>query len=105
MIKSIKVKNFKTLRDVEIPLDPKITVMVGANNSGKSNALQVFKLVGETERRAKAATLVTWIPRRPNTHSARSERPPVVRVANLDLRTDANAALPQGIGSGGKPRR
>jgi len=51
MIKSIHVKNFKTLREVEIPLDPKITVMVGANNSGKSNALQMLKLIGEMERR------------------------------------------------------
>jgi len=51
MIKSIHVKNFKTLRDVTIPLAPKITVMVGANNSGKSNALAVLKLIGETFRR------------------------------------------------------
>jgi predicted ATPase len=45
LITEIEVKNFKTLRDVRIPLAPGITVMVGANNSGKSNALTVLKLL------------------------------------------------------------
>lgn len=47
MITEIAVKNFKTLQDVKIPLSPGITVMVGANNSGKSNALAVLKLLSE----------------------------------------------------------
>jgi predicted ATPase len=50
LITEIEVKNFKTLRDVKIPLAPGITVMVGANNSGKSNALAVLKLLREAER-------------------------------------------------------
>lgn len=50
MITEIAVKNFKTLRDVKIPLAPGITVMVGANNSGKSNALAVLKLLRELKR-------------------------------------------------------
>ncbi len=50
MITEIEVKNFKTLRDVKIPLAPGITVMVGANNSGKSNALTVLKLLKEAEK-------------------------------------------------------
>lgn len=50
MITEIEVKNFKTLRDVKIPLAPGITVMVGANNSGKSNALAVLKLLAQGER-------------------------------------------------------
>ena len=50
MITEIEVKNFKTLRDVRIPLAPGITVMVGANNSGKSNALAVLKLLRESIR-------------------------------------------------------
>jgi len=50
LITEIEVKNFKTLRDVKIPLSPGITVMVGANNSGKSNALAVLKLLREAER-------------------------------------------------------
>jgi predicted ATPase len=50
LIEEIAVKNFKTLRDVRIPLAPGITVMVGANNSGKSNALAVLKLLSESFR-------------------------------------------------------
>jgi predicted ATPase len=50
LITEIAVKNFKTLRDVKIPLAPGITVMVGANNSGKSNALAVLKLLAQTEK-------------------------------------------------------
>jgi len=50
LITELEVKNFKTLRDVKIPLAPGITVMVGANNSGKSNALAVLKLLTQAER-------------------------------------------------------
>jgi predicted ATPase len=50
LITEIEVKNFKTLRDVKIPLAPGITVMVGANNSGKSNALAVIKFLAEASR-------------------------------------------------------
>jgi len=50
LITEIEVKNFKTLRDVKISLAPGITVMVGANNSGKSNALAVLKLLAQGER-------------------------------------------------------
>ncbi|WP_309889690.1 AAA family ATPase [Archangium sp.] len=58
MITEIEVKNFKTLRDVRIPLAPGITVMVGANNSGKSNALAVLKLLRESLRQKDPALAV-----------------------------------------------
>jgi predicted ATPase len=58
LITEIEVKNFKTLRDVRIPLAPGITVMVGANNSGKSNALAVLKLLRESIRQKKLALAV-----------------------------------------------
>jgi predicted ATPase len=54
----IAVKNFKTLRDVRIPLARGITVLVGANNSGKSNALAVLKLLAEAERQHSFSTAV-----------------------------------------------
>ncbi|WP_225409045.1 AAA family ATPase [Stigmatella hybrida] len=57
MITEIAVKNFKTLRDVTIPLAPGITVMVGANNSGKSNALAVLKLLAEVSRQGTEAAV------------------------------------------------
>ncbi|HZN91172.1 MAG TPA: AAA family ATPase [Myxococcales bacterium] len=45
LIRAIRVKNFKTLRDVTLPFAEGITVFVGANNSGKTNALQLLKLI------------------------------------------------------------
>ena len=60
MIESIEVKGFKTLRDVTILLAEGITVLVGANNSGKSNIVKLFELIAATARIGdfrKAATL------------------------------------------------
>src|SRR3954465_14955001 len=45
LIRSIRVKNFKTLRDVTLPFAEGLTVFVGANNSGKSNALQLLGVI------------------------------------------------------------
>lgn len=39
MLKSITIRRFKNLRDVEIPLE-RINILVGTNNSGKSSILQ-----------------------------------------------------------------
>ena len=50
MIESIEVAGFKTLRQVTIPLAPGITVLVGANNSGKSNILTLLGLLHATAR-------------------------------------------------------
>jgi predicted ATPase len=58
LITEIAVKNFKTLRDVKIPLAPGITVLVGANNSGKSNALAVLKLLAAMHRLEDAAPAI-----------------------------------------------
>ncbi len=43
MITNLRVKNFKSLNDVEIELGP-VTVLVGPNNSGKTTALQALAL-------------------------------------------------------------
>jgi predicted ATPase len=50
LLKEIALKNFKTFRDVRVPLAPGVTVLVGANNSGKSNLLAALKLVGGIAR-------------------------------------------------------
>ena len=41
-IKSIRVKNFKSFKDVEVHLG-NFNVLIGANASGKSNFIQVIK--------------------------------------------------------------
>jgi predicted ATPase len=45
VIESVDVSGFKTLRQVTIPLAPGITVLVGANNSGKSNVLALLSFI------------------------------------------------------------
>jgi predicted ATPase len=45
----LHVENFRSLRDVTIPLGP-LTVLVGANGVGKSNVLQVFDLLADIIR-------------------------------------------------------
>jgi predicted ATPase len=46
MIKSIHYKNFKALRDATLPLGP-FTLIVGANGSGKSTAMQALAAARE----------------------------------------------------------
>jgi predicted ATPase len=45
MIESVQFKNFKALRDTELPLG-QFTLIVGPNGSGKSTALQALKMAG-----------------------------------------------------------
>jgi predicted ATP-dependent endonuclease of OLD family len=42
-IEKVKVNNFRLLRDSEITLDEKTTVIVGRNNSGKTSFTEVFR--------------------------------------------------------------
>jgi AAA15 family ATPase/GTPase len=50
-----RIKNFKSLRDVSLPISPRLTVFVGANNSGKSNAMSALGLLGDVQRRGIAS--------------------------------------------------
>jgi len=46
MIKKLKIKNYKSLKDVELELD-KFNVLIGPNASGKSNLLDCLAFVSE----------------------------------------------------------
>lgn len=46
MIKRVRIKNYKSLRDVELYLEP-ITVIMGPNASGKSNLLDALSLLSK----------------------------------------------------------
>ncbi len=48
MIESIEVTGFRTLHEVKIPFARDITVLVGANNSGKSNVISLLSLLGSS---------------------------------------------------------
>jgi len=49
-IQSIRIKNFKSLRDVEIRNLPGFTVFVGANGTGKSTLIDVFSFLKDCLR-------------------------------------------------------
>jgi predicted ATPase len=44
MIQSITIKNFKSFREASLPLAP-LTLLIGANASGKSNAIEAMQLL------------------------------------------------------------
>ncbi|HAT9838153.1 AAA family ATPase [Legionella pneumophila] len=43
-ISNIKIKNFKSIEDLDISL-PQISALVGSNNAGKSNILEAIRRV------------------------------------------------------------
>ena len=43
-IKRVKIKGFRTFLDFEIDLKESLEIIVGANNSGKSNFLRALDL-------------------------------------------------------------
>jgi predicted ATPase len=96
LITEIEVKNFKTLRDVRIPLAPGITVMVGANNSGKSNALAVLKLLRESIRQEDLALAVEALGGAKSLRSRNTQRPVEVTVTaeKAGVRTRYKLKLP-----------
>ena len=60
MIKKLKVKNFKALRDIEIELTP-IHVLIGPNDSGKTNILEVLAaLCRSVDHKLSEAFLGSW---------------------------------------------
>jgi len=44
MIESFHIANFKSYRDATLPLAP-LTLLIGANASGKSNAIEALRLL------------------------------------------------------------
>ena len=44
MINKITIKNFKSIRELDIELN-KINLLIGANGAGKSNFISFFKLL------------------------------------------------------------
>ena len=44
MINAIHIKNFKSYADATLPLAP-LTFLIGANASGKSNALEAIQIM------------------------------------------------------------
>lgn len=49
MITRIKVKNFRSIKQLDIDLS-KLTVLIGANGTGKSNLVKLIELIGDISR-------------------------------------------------------
>ncbi|MEQ9481364.1 AAA family ATPase [Coleofasciculus sp. F4-SAH-05] len=47
MLKKLILKNWKSFRDAELPIDP-LTVLIGANASGKSNVIEALEFLKRT---------------------------------------------------------
>lgn len=45
MIKSYTLKDFKSFKEATLPLTPTVTFLIGANGSGKSNALEALRFL------------------------------------------------------------
>lgn len=51
MLKRVSIQNFKSLKDVTLDLQ-KVNLLIGPNNSGKTNFLKALELIGP-ERKTK----------------------------------------------------
>lgn len=56
MIETIKIHNYKSIKDLDLKLQP-ITILIGANGAGKSNFISFFKLL----RQIKLNQLNTFV--------------------------------------------
>ncbi len=61
MITHLHIESFKCLRDVTIELSP-LTVLVGANDSGKTSILDAVRLLGRTTADGLPAALSSLVP-------------------------------------------
>ena len=53
-IAEIRIKNYRQLKDVVLTLDPKTTVIVGRNNTGKTSLTEIFKsFISESSQKLK----------------------------------------------------
>lgn len=52
MLTKIKVRNYKGFKEAELPIKP-ITIMLGANSSGKSSIIQLLLILQQTAEEAQ----------------------------------------------------
>ncbi|UFH55668.1 AAA family ATPase [Spirosoma sp. KNUC1025] len=52
MLKRVSIQNFKSLKDVTLDLQ-KVNLLIGPNNSGKTNFLKALELVGDARNKVK----------------------------------------------------
>jgi len=50
-IEKVRIKNFRSLKEIEVELSPDVTVLIGPNNSGKTSFLKALNLAFSGDRR------------------------------------------------------
>ena len=59
MIKRLRIRNFKSLRDVDVVLDP-VTVLIGRSGTGKSNFVYALRFLRDFVTRRQANFVTDW---------------------------------------------
>ncbi len=59
-LSQVHVKGFRSLRDTTLELSSEVTVLAGANGSGKSNVLRALELIGQLPAGNIQETLLRW---------------------------------------------
>jgi putative ATP-dependent endonuclease of OLD family len=89
-ISRLVVRNFRNLTEIDVPLRPGVTCIIGENNAGKSNMLHALRLVldGDLPGYARQLTLADV------TDSAASDHPlqVVIAVEFSDFEDDVDAS-------------
>ena len=57
-IDRVRIKGFRSLADIEMSELPDVTVMIGANGSGKSNFIRFFEMLSWMSRSRKLGEFV-----------------------------------------------
>ncbi|MEC4853804.1 MAG: AAA family ATPase, partial [Jaaginema sp. PMC 1079.18] len=65
MLKKLILKNWKSFRYAELPIDS-LTVLIGANASGKSNAIEALDFLRRTSLGENFNSILQQIRRNPN---------------------------------------
>ena len=102
-IESLKVRNFRALRDVEIKNVTPLTVLLGPNGSGKSTVFDVFAFLAECfesglrrawDRRGRAKELKTRESRGPVTIEIKYRERPGAGLITYHLAVDEDRGAP-----------
>lgn len=60
VLSRVRIQGYRSLCDVTLDLSSDVTVLVGANGSGKSNVLRALELIGQIPNSSVQETLTRW---------------------------------------------
>lgn len=58
MLKRLKIRNFKSLKDVEIKFDKKFHAIIGCNNTGKTNLIEAIDFISKLAKRLQLFNII-----------------------------------------------